>query len=77
MVMEQATPVDAIATPDEERKNLTPLFEATVALSGFPPVDEFVAQHRRANEAIQVEADFLFALWRPDEALTKAGIKVP
>jgi 2-polyprenyl-6-methoxyphenol hydroxylase-like FAD-dependent oxidoreductase len=38
------------------------LFDATVALSSFPPVEEFVAQQRRANAAMEVEARFLAAL---------------
>jgi flavin-dependent dehydrogenase len=42
------------------------LFDATVALSGFPPVDDFVDQQFRANAAMEAEARFLAAL--PDLA---------
>jgi 2-polyprenyl-6-methoxyphenol hydroxylase-like FAD-dependent oxidoreductase len=48
------------------------LFEATVALSGFPPVEEFVAQQFRANAAMEDEARFLAALPGLSDALAAA-----
>jgi 2-polyprenyl-6-methoxyphenol hydroxylase-like FAD-dependent oxidoreductase len=37
-------------------------FDATVRMSQYPPVDEFVAQQRRSTEAIEAEARFLSEL---------------
>ena len=37
-------------------------FDATVRMSQYPPVDEFVVQQRRSTEAIEAEARFLSAL---------------
>jgi flavin-dependent dehydrogenase len=38
------------------------VFDATALMSQYPPVEEFVAQQRRVNAAVDVEADFLAAL---------------
>ena len=37
-------------------------FDATVRMSQYPPVDEFVAHQRRSTEAIEAEARFLSEL---------------
>jgi 2-polyprenyl-6-methoxyphenol hydroxylase-like FAD-dependent oxidoreductase len=42
-------------------------FEATVAMSRYPDVDEFVAQQRRSNAAIEAEARFLADLPQPSQ----------
>jgi flavin-dependent dehydrogenase len=38
------------------------LFDATVAMTRFPPVEEFVAQQQRATRAMEAEARFLATL---------------